>query len=272
MAMTLNAPFTIEVLAAFIREELSKAGFAKAVLGLSGGLDSSVCAALAARALGPKSVLGVMMPYGKGFGPDLEDARAVARHFEIRTAVVDIAPMVDAYFAAHTCSDKVRIGNKMARERMSILYDFSARTKALILGTSNKTELLIGYGTIHGDMACGINPMGDLYKTQVRQLAAELGVPERIRTKSPTAGLWAGQTDEGELGLTYAELDRILYALVDERESRAEVVARGFAAKTVDKVISRIMASEFKRQLPPIAKISGRTVGHDFLYPYDWGK
>ena len=272
MAMTLNAPFTIKVLTAFIREELNKAGFSKAVLGLSGGLDSSVCAALAALALGPKSVLGVMMPYGQGFGPDLEDARTVARAFKIRTTVVDIAPMVDAYFAAHPCPDRVRIGNKMARERMSILYDISAQKKALILGTSNKTELLIGYGTIHGDMACAINPLGDLYKTQVRQLAAELGVPERVRTKSPTAGLWAGQTDEGELGLAYAELDKILYALVDERESRADVVARGFAAKTVDQILARIKGSEFKRQMPPIAKISSRTVGHDFLYPYDWGK
>jgi NAD+ synthase len=160
----------------------------------------------------------------------------------------------------------------MARERMSILYDISAREKALVLGTSNKTELLIGYGTIHGDTACAFNPLGDLYKTQVRQLAAELGVPEKIRTKPPTAGLWAGQTDEGELGLTYAELDKILYALVDERESRADVIARGFKKKTVDMIIARIKASEFKRQMPPIAKISTRTIGHDFLYPYDWGK
>ena len=186
MAMTLNGPFTIRVLTAFIREELGKAGFSKAVLGLSGGLDSSVCAALAARALGPKSVLALILPYGKNFGPDMDDAREVARAFKIRSLVIDIAPMVDAYFAAHPagrsskrqwrdddCSagrscmlrrsddsgpadDRVRIGNKMARERMSILYDVSAREQALVLGTSNKTELLIGYGTIHGDMACAI--------------------------------------------------------------------------------------------------------------------
>jgi NAD+ synthase len=299
--MTLNGPFTIQVLTAFIREELGKAGFSKAVLGLSGGLDSSVCAALAARALGPKNVLALLMPYGENFSADMEDAREAARAFRIRSLVVDIAPMVDAYFAALPAgrsgmlrssddsrstgrsgmrpgrddggpAGRVRIGNKMARERMSILYDISAREKALVLGTSNKTELLIGYGTIHGDTACAFNPLGDLYKTQVRQLAAELGVPEEIRTKPPTAGLWAGQTDEGELGLTYAELDKILYALVDERESRADVIARGFKKKTVDMIIARIKASEFKRQMPPIAKISTRTIGHDFLYPYDWGK
>jgi len=270
--MTINGPFTIRVLTAFIREELAKAGFSKAVLGLSGGLDSAVCAGLAARALGPKNVLALIMPYGTSFSADMDDAREAARVFKIRSLVIDIAPMVDAYFAAQPDAGRVRIGNKMARERMSILYDVSAREKALILGTSNKTELLIGYGTIHGDMACAINPLGDLYKTQVRQLAAELGVPAKIRAKQPTAGLWTGQTDEGELGLTYAEIDKILYALVDERESRAEVIASGFKKKAVDMIVARMKASEFKRQMPPIAKISSRTIGHDFLYPYDWDK
>ncbi len=272
MAMTINGPFAVKILATFIREELTKAGFSKGVLGLSGGLDSSVCAFLAARALGPKNVLGLMMPYGRKFGGDMDDARDVAAALKIRSRVIDIAPMVDAYFAAQPSEDRVLRGNKMARERMSILYDFSAREKALILGTGNKTELLLGYGTIHGDMACAVNPLGDLYKTQVRQLAAELGVPEKIRTKLPTAGLWEGQTDEGELGMTYAEIDRILYALVDDRESRAQVIARGFKKEKVDGILARIKASEFKRQMPPIAKIASRTVGHDFLYPYDWDK
>ena len=160
----------------------------------------------------------------------------------------------------------------MARERMSILYDYSASEHALILGTSNKTELLIGYGTIHGDMACAINPMGDLYKTQVRQLAAYLEVPERVRLKKPTAGLWDGQTDEDELGLSYAEIDEILFHLVDERENRGDLLARGLDAGKIDRVMALIRSSEFKRQLPPIAKLSVRTVGHDFLYPYDWDK
>ena len=272
MALTIDCEFAVKILTTFIRDELAKFDFKKGILGLSGGLDSSVGAFLAARALGPKNVLGLIMPYGKSFGGDIEDARDVARVLKIRSAVIDIAPMVDAYFERYPTPDQVRRGNKMARERMSILYDHSAREKALILGTGNKTELLIGYGTIHGDMACAINPLGDLFKTQVRQMAAHLGVPERIRTKLPTAGLWAGQTDEGEIGLTYAEIDRILYHLVDERESKTEVIARGFPRARVEKLISMIERSEFKRQMPPIAKISARTVGHDFLYPYDWNK
>jgi NAD+ synthase len=270
--MKINGPFAVRILTEFIRGELSKFGFRKSVLGLSGGLDSSVCAALAARALGPKNVLGLLLPYGESFDADRDDAGAVAAWLGIRTKTIDIAPMVDAYFERCPTQSRVQRGNKMARERMSILYDFSAREHALILGTSNKTELLIGYGTIHGDMACAINPLGDLYKTQVRQLADCLEVPEGVRLKRPTAGLWAGQTDEDELGLTYAELDEILLHLVDERESREELLARGFEAKKIDRVAALIRNSEFKRQLPPIAKLSSRTVGHDFLYPYDWDK
>ena len=272
MALTIDCAFAVRILTTFIRDELAKFGFKKGILGLSGGLDSSVCAFLAARALGPKNVIGLIMPYGECFGSDVEDAREVARVLKIRSAVVDIAPMVDAYFERFPAANQVRRGNKMARERMSILYDHSAREKALILGTSNKTELLIGYGTIHGDTACAINPLGDLFKTQVRQMAAHLGLPERIRTKLPTAGLWKGQTDEAEIGLAYVEIDRILYQLADERESKAEVIARGFAKAHVEKIMAMIKRSEFKRQMPPIAKISARTVGHDFLYPYDWDK
>jgi NAD+ synthase len=270
--MTINCSFAVRILTEFIRGELAKFGFNKGILGLSGGLDSSVCAALAARALGPKNVLGLRLPYGESFTADLDDAGAVADSLGIRIETINIAPMIDAYFQRHPTESRVQRGNKMARERMSILYDFSARERALILGTSNKTELLIGYGTIHGDMACAINPMGDLYKTQVRQLAAYLEIPENVRRKKPTAGLWDGQTDEDELGLTYDEIDEILFHHVDEREDRAELLARGFEAKKIDRVMSLILSSEFKRQLPPIAKLSVRTVGHDFLYPYDWDK
>jgi NAD+ synthase len=152
---------------------------------------------------------------------------------------------------------------------MSILYDYSEREKALIIGTSNKTELLIGYGTIHGDMACAINPLGDLYKTQVRELGRHLGLPPKILGKKPTAGLWPGQTDEGEIGMSYAEVDRILYHLIDLRETRREIAARGIDRRKVERVASLIRGSEFKRKLPPVAKISFRSVGHDFLYPYD---
>ncbi len=270
--MSINGPLAVRILTTFIKDELSKFGFKKGILGLSGGLDSSVCTFLAAKALGPKNVIALIMPYGRSFPGEVKDAQDIARRLKIKSKVIDIAPMVDAYFKRYQTRSRVQIGNKMARERMSILYDHSAREKALILGTSNKTELLIGYGTIHGDMACGINPMGDLYKTQVRELAAYLGIPERIWRKPPTAGLWAGQTDEGEIGLTYAEIDQVLYYLVDERESKGEVIARGFRKAHVEKILSLIKNSEFKRQMPPIAKISSRTVGHDFLYPYDWDR
>jgi NAD+ synthase len=270
--MKINCAFIERVLENFIREELSKAGFVKGILGLSGGIDSSVCAALAARALRPENVVGVMMPYGESCPQDAKDAQDLARLLGIRTRKVDIAPMVDAYFAVQPTDDRNLRGNKMARERMSILYDQSVREKALILGTSNKTELLIGYGTIHGDLASAINPMGDLYKTQVRQLAEHLGLPAAIREKVPTAGLWPGQTDEGEIGITYEELDRILFALVDLRQSVEEVLGQGFAPDKVKRIIGLIKDSEFKRHLPPIAKVSGRTIGHDFLYAYDWDK
>ncbi len=267
--MKINGAFVEKVLTRFIREELGRFGFSKGILGLSGGLDSAVCAILAARALGPENVLALIMPCGAGFPADVADAGGLARALGIRTETIDIAPQVEAYFSRYPTDSCVLRGNKMARERMSILYDFSARERSLILGTSNKTELLIGYGTIHGDTACAINPMGDLFKTQVRELGAWLGVPKPILEKNPTAGLWPGQTDEGELGITYAELDAVLYELADRRKTVAEIVALGFKAEVVGRVADMVRKSEFKRKLPPIAKISARSVGHDFLYPFD---
>jgi len=265
----INAPFVERVLVAFIRDELGRCGCRKALLGLSGGLDSAVCATLAARALGPRNVLGLIMPYGAAFPRDVLDAKALAKRLGIRHETVDIAPQIDLYFAAHPTSNRLQRGNKMARERMSILYDYSVREGGFVLGTSNKTELLVGYGTVYGDLACAINPMGDLYKTQVRQLAVHLGVPVAIRRKAPTAGLWPGQTDEGELGLTYEELDRILESLAEGRKTRRQAIAAGHDAAAVGRVLRMIKASDFKRTLPPIAKLTTRTVGHDFLYPRD---
>lgn len=270
--MKINAPFVEKILTIFIKQELSKFNYKKGILGLSGGLDSSVCAFLAAKALKPANVLALIMPYGESFGKDVKDAQKIVRLLGIRSKIIDISPMVNAYFSRYPTNNRIIKGNKMARERMSILYDFSAREKAIILGTSNKTELLLGYGTIHGDTACGLNPLGDLYKTQIRQLALHLGVPEKIRKKSPTAGLWTGQTDEEELGLSYEKMDEILFQLVDLRKSKKDVIASGFKKEAVEKVITLIKNSEFKRKLPPIAKISTRTVGHDFLFPYDWDK
>ncbi len=272
MKINVNAPFVEKILTKFIKEELSKFFYKKGILGISGGLDSSVTAFLSVRALGAGNVIGLILPYGKMSQSCEKDAQDVVRALKIRSIRIDISPMVDTYFALYPTSDRRMKGNKMARERMSILYDHSEREHALILGTSNKTELLLGYGTIHGDMACAINPLGDLYKTQLRQLAEYLGVPEQIRKKVPTAGLWAGQTDEDELGLTYEEIDQILFLLVDKRKSREDVVHSGFARANVDMIIRLIKGSEFKRKLPPIPKISERTVGHDFLFPYDWEK
>jgi len=270
--MKINASFVEKVIIRFIREELAKFGFRKGILGLSGGLDSSVCACLASQALGKSNLLGLIMPYGKSFSRDKKDAQEVAAWLGIPTRLIDISPMVDAYFSLFPTDSRILKGNKMARERMSILYDFSAREKALILGTSNKTELLLGYGTIHGDMACGINPMGDLYKTQVREMARHLGLPEPIQKKKPTAGLWPGQTDEGELGLSYEEIDALLYQIVDLRKPIQEVIASGHRKRDVERIVNMIKSSEFKRRMPPIPKISERTVGLDFLYPYDWDK
>ncbi len=270
--MKINCAFVEKILTSFIREELYKFNYQKGILGLSGGLDSAVCAFLAAKALRPRNVIGLIMPYGENFSEDVRDARELATRLGIKSKVIDISPMVDAYFARYPTENKVARGNKMARERMSILYDFSARENALILGTSNKTELLLGYGTIHGDMACAINPLGDLYKTQIRQLARHLRVPPKILKKSPSAGLWSGQTDEKEIGLTYEEMDGALYLLVDKKTPRREVIASGVSKKAVDRIIGMIKNSEFKRKLPPIPKISSRTVGHDFLYPYDWDR
>lgn len=270
--MKINAPFVERLLTKFIKDELAKFFYKRGILGISGGLDSSVCAYLATRALGPKNVFGLIMPYGKTFSQDVQDAKNVVKTLKIQSETIDISPMVDAYYVKHPTTKRILKGNKMARERMSILYDYSERKKALILGTSNKTELLLGYGTIHGDMACAINPLGDLYKTQLRQLATHLGVPENIIQKAPTAGLWSGQTDEKELGLTYEEIDKILFLLVDKRKTPKTIVKSGFTKEKVDKILKLIKGSEFKRKLPPIPKLSERAVGHDFLYPYDWDR
>lgn len=268
--MKINGPFTEKILAQFIKTELSKFGYQKGIIGLSGGLDSSVCAFLAMKALEPKNVIGLILPYKDTFTEDVQDAKEITQLLEISSETIDISPMIDTFFERYPTQSHVLKGNKMARERMSILYDFSARKNALILGTSNKTELLLGYGTIHGDMACAINPLGDLYKTQVHQLAVHLKIPEKIHKKIPTAGLWEGQTDEKELGLSYDEIDQILFQLVDKRKSKEEAIALGFKKENIEKIINLIKKSEFKRKLPPIPKISERTIGHDFLFPFDW--
>ena len=265
-----NTELLERVLVHFIRAEVHKSGLRHAVLGLSGGVDSSLVAYLAASALGPDNVTGFILPYHSSSPDSIADAKLVARQTGIRTQRIDITPQVDAYFAEFPDASPLRRGNKMARERMSILYDHSAVLGALVLGTSNKTELFLGYGTIHGDLASAINPIGDLYKSQVWALARAVGVPARIVAKHPSADLWAGQTDEQELGFTYADVDELLHFMVERRYRHDELVALGFEPRFVTRVEELVTRSQYKRRMPLIAMVSGRSIGHDFRYPRDW--
>ena len=263
--------FIEKVLTHFIREEVTKAGFQKVVVGISGGVDSALTAFLAVKALGKENVIGLSMPYRTSSRSSVEDARLVAEILEIEFHEIEITPQIDAYFQLFPDADNVRRGNKMARERMSILYDFAHWKGALVIGTSNKSELLIGYSTRWGDNAHDINPIGDLYKTQVWEMAEFVGVPERIVKKKPSADLWPGQTDEGEIGLSYRTLDQILIGYVDLRLRREELVEIGFDPEVVDRVLTMVRNSQYKRKLPIICKIAQRTVDKDFLYLRDWG-
>jgi NAD+ synthase len=240
-------------------------------VGLSGGVDSAVAAALATEALGRAGVIAVLMPHKVSQPASLEDALALVKRLRVKHEIVDISPMVEPYVARFREADRVRRGNLMARQRMAVLFDRSAEHDALVLGTGNKTELLLGYCTLFGDMAFALNPLGDLYKTQVRQLASHLEIPPSIRRKVPSADLWEGQSDEAEIGATYDVVDRILYLLYDERWKVSEVVQAGFKRSLVDRLRRMVAASQFKRRPPLIAKISMRTVGMDFRYPRDWG-
>ncbi len=268
--MRINPEFIKNFLVKFLKEEIGKFGFRKGVWGLSGGVDSAVVSFLAKEALGEENCVALIMPYKTSDPLAVEDAKNLSEKLGIRYRIIDITPMIDEYFSNHPTNNKILIGNKMARERMSILYDYSAREKALVIGTSNKSELLLGYGTIYGDMASAVNPLGDLYKTQVYQLAEYLGVPESIISRPPSADLWKGQTDEGEIGLTYKELDTILFYLVDLRLGIGDIEKKGFSKEKIIRVKNLIISSQFKRKMPVIPKLSWRTVGHDFLYPRDW--
>jgi NAD+ synthase len=269
--LQLNVKYVRKLLVDFIRDEITNAGLERAVVGLSGGVDSSVVAYLSAEALGKENVLNVLMPYKTSSADSVGDAKLVVENLGTRSELVDITGMVDAYLERAPHSSNVRKGNVMARARMIVLYDLSARESALVVGTSNKTEFMLGYGTIYGDMACGINPLGDLYKTQVWQLAEAIGVPENIVKKKPSADLWVGQTDEGELGLLYGDVDRLLYHMIDERRTDDELIQLGFSRAFVSRVRTLVQRNQFKRRPPTIAKISHRTVNVDFRYARDWG-
>jgi len=269
--LNINTDLARQILVNFIRSEVTRVGYTRAVVGLSGGIDSALSCALAVEALGKENVLAVRMPYRSSSPDSLAHAGQLIEQLEIPSKTIEITNMVDPLFALDENITKLRKGNIMARERMIVLYDQSEVFKGLVIGTSNKTEILLGYSTQWGDAASAMNPIGDLYKTQVRQLSRAMKIPAPIIDKPPSADLWDGQTDEGELGFTYEEADKLLYLLIDQRYSPQECIEEGFSEKFVNAVISRIRRNQFKRMLPPVAKLSNRTIGYDFLYLRDWG-
>ena len=269
--LTINTELAKRILTGFIKTEITRVGFSRGVVAVSGGLDSAVSCYLAADALGPENVLALRMPYKASSKDSLEHAQLVIDELGVRAQTIPITDMVEPLFDRYPDADQVRRGNVMARSRMIVLYDQSAAFNGLVIGTSNKTEILLGYSTLYGDSACALNPIGDLYKTQLRQLARALRVPEVIIDKPPSADLWQGQTDEDELGFTYEDVDKLLYLLVDERYHPEDCIAEGFEEDFVRNVVTRIRRNHFKRVAPPIAKLSNRTVGYDFLYLRDWG-
>lgn len=269
--LTINTELTETILTGFIRSELHRVGIKRALIGVSGGIDSAVSLYLSAKALGPENVLAIRMPYKTSPDHTLEDAQMMIDDLGVQSMTVEITPMVDPLIERFEDMSKIRAGNIMARMRMIVLYDQSVAFNGLVMGSSNKTEILLGYSTIFGDAAAAIQPIGDLYKTQVRQLASYLGVPEQVISKAPSADLWVGQTDEGELGFSYAEVDQLLYLMVDQRYRPETCIEEGFDRTFVERVVQRIRQNHFKRIMPPIAKLSERTVGYDFLYLRDWG-
>lgn len=269
--LTINIEVARQILTGFIKSEVNRMGFTRAIINLSGGLDSALSCALAVEALGSENVLALRLPYRTSSPNSLEHAQLLIDQFQMPSETLDISDMVDPLIEHDPKMSEKRKGNIMARVRMIAMYDQSEVFKSLPIGTSNKTEILLGYTTMWGDMASALNPLGDLYKTQVRQLARALAIPDVIIDKPPSADLWVGQTDEGELGFTYEEVDKLLFLIVDQRYNAQECVEEGFDEKFVNAVIARVRRNQFKRMMPPIAKLSNRTIGYDFLYLRDWG-
>jgi len=242
-----------EQLIEFLKDELNKTGLEKVTVGISGGLDSAVVAILCKEAFGD-NMSGVLMPSQYSSDSSIHDAVEQCEKFDIKYETVEIAPMVSAYLP-NMSHNKLRIGNYSARVRMSVLYDVSARDNSIVVGTSNKSEILLGYGTIHGDIACAINPIGEMYKSDEFKFAAYLGVPDSILNKKPSADLWEGQSDEDELGYTYKEMDDVLKQIIDNKKTRQEAIEEGFDEKLIDMLEYRVKSNAFKGKLPVIAKI-----------------
>ena len=258
-----NTEFLSLVLQKFIQNEMNKYGFNKAVIALSGGLDSVLVSYITAKALKSDQILLLYMPYGKGLSND-EHVEMVSNDLGLKLEKWNIKNVADSLCGERSIKDPLRKGNVFARLRMVNLFDVSAREKALVIGTSNKTELLIGYSTWYGDSAAGILPIGDVYKTQAFALADYLGVPKEIINKAPSAELWESQTDEQEIGLAYNELDKILYWHIDKRYTREELIEKGFSQENVNLVLNLCRKSLYKQRLPIIPKVSTRTIGLDY--------
>jgi len=269
--LTLNWELARDMLVRFIDTEVKRAGFYKVVVGLSGGIDSALSAYLAVQALGSDSVYAYNMPYRTSNPDSSIHSHKMAGKLGISLATVDITPMADSFFTIKPEMDEIRRGNVMARLRMITLFDSAMEKDALVLGTGNKTEALLGYTTIYGDNACSLNPIGDLYKTQVWEMSAQFDLPMEIIAKTPSADLWIGQTDEDELGISYETADEILFRLIDQRLSIEEAVEQGFDKRNIRLITQRVKKYQFKRMMPLVPKLSSRTIGGDFLYARDWG-
>jgi len=270
--LTINTESVRQFLISFIQTKITKAGFSKAVVNLSGGLDSSVSCFLTAEALGAENVMALRLPYKTSSPESLEHAQLVIDTLGVQSLTIPITDMVDLLIQRFPDMSRIRQGNIMARMRMIVLYDQSAAFPGLAIGTGNKTEILLGYTTLYGDSACAINPLGDLYKTQLRQLARAIRIPPVIINKPPSADLWLGQTDEGELGFSYADVDQLLYLLVDQRYKPEDCVQLGFTESFIRAVMDRVRHTHFKRVMPPIANWSSSNINYDSLTLRDWGK
>ena len=268
--LAIDTQLATDIICGFIHDQTHKAGLPRAVIALSGGIDSALAAVLSARALGPENVLAIRMPWRDSSASSLSDADLLIEALGLPALTVEITPMVSPLFERFPDMDARRRGNIMARQRMIVAYDQSVAWGGLVMGTSNKTEFLLGYSTIYGDSGSAMQPIADLYKAQVRQLSAALDLPQSILDKAPSADLWQGQTDEQELGFRYEDVDQVLYLLVDERYVVDEVVEEGFARAFVEDVWRRVKANHYKRTMPNVARVSKRALGHDFLYLRDW--